>query len=52
MSGEANFDEAKNVLTVTADVHTVPMEEHMKYVFKGNMFGLNWDQLQASVTIK
>ena len=52
MGGVANFDEAKNVLTVTADVQTVPMEEHMKYLFKGNMFGLNWAQRQALVTIK
>ncbi len=52
MGGLANFDEAKNVLTVTADVQKVPMEEHLKYVFKGNMFGLNWAQLQAMVTIQ
>jgi hypothetical protein len=52
MGGVANFDEAKNVLTVTADVKTVPMEEHLKYVFSGKMFGLNWDQLQALVTIE
>ncbi len=51
MGGAANFDEAKNVLTVTANVQTVPMEEHLKYVFKGKMFGLNWDQLTAMVTI-
>jgi Protein of unknown function (DUF2911) len=52
MGGVANFDEAKNVLTVTADVQTVPMEENLKYVFKGNMFGLNWAQRQAMVTIQ
>ena len=52
MGGAANFDPAKNVLTVTADVQTVPMEEHLKYIFKGKMFGLNWDQLQALVTIE
>src|SRR5271156_2666213 len=50
--GVANFDESKNVLTVTADAKTVPMEEHLKYVFDGNMFGLNWDQQQAMVKIK
>ncbi len=52
MGGVANFDEAKNVLTVTADVQTVPMEEHLKYIFNGKMFGLNWDQKQALVTIE
>ena len=52
MGGLANFDEAKNVLTVTADVQTVPMEEHLKYEFKGKMFGLNWAQRQAMVTIE
>jgi len=52
MGGVANFDEAKNVLTVTADAKAVPMEEHLKYIFKGKMFGLNWDQQQALVTIE
>jgi|SRR5450631_2137665 len=52
MGGAANFDETKNVLTVTANVQTVAMEEHLKYVFKGKMFGLNWDKLQAMVTIE
>ncbi len=52
MGGVANFDEAKNVLTVTADAQTVPMEEHLKYIFNGKMFGLNWDQQQALVTIQ
>jgi hypothetical protein len=52
MGGVANYDEAKNVLTVTADVQTVPMEEHLKYLFKGKMFGLNWAQRQALVTIQ
>jgi len=50
--GQTNFDEAKNVLTVTANVQTVPMEEHLKYIFKGKMFGLNWDQRQALVAIE
>jgi hypothetical protein len=50
--GIANFDESKNVLTVTANAKTVPMEEHLKYVFDGKMFGLNWDQQQAMVEIK
>jgi hypothetical protein len=50
--GLANFDEAKNVLTVTADVQTVPMVERLKYVFNGKMFGLNWAQRQAMVTIE
>jgi Protein of unknown function (DUF2911) len=52
MSGVANFDETKNVLTVTADAKTVPMEEHLKYVFDGKMFGLNWAQQQALVKIE
>jgi hypothetical protein len=52
MGGAANFDEAKNVLTVTANVQTVPLEEHLKYVFNGKMFGLNWAQRQAMVTIE
>jgi Protein of unknown function (DUF2911) len=52
MGGVANYDEAKNVLTVTADAKAVPMQEHLKYVFDGNMFGLNWAQLQALVKIE
>ena len=52
MGGVANFDEAKNVLTVVADVQTVPQEENLKYSFMGNMFGLNWAQRQAMVTIQ
>ena len=52
MGGVANFDDAKNVLTVSADAQTVPMEEHLKYIFNGKMFGLNWDQQQALVTIE
>jgi hypothetical protein len=52
MGGQANFDEEKNVLTATANVQTVPMEEHLKYIFKGKMFGLNWDQRQALVAIE
>jgi hypothetical protein len=52
MGGVANFDESKNVLSVTADVQAVPMEEHLKYIFKGNMFGLNWAKEQALVKIE
>jgi hypothetical protein len=52
MGGVANFDESKNVLIVTADVQTVPMEEHLKYKFNGKNFGLNWDQQQAMVVIE
>jgi len=52
MGGAANYDESKNVLTVTADAKTVPMEENLKYVFKGDMFGLNWDQREALVKIE
>ncbi len=51
MGGVANFDEAKNVLTVTAVPKTVPIEEHMKYSFRGNLFGLSWDNLEGMVTI-
>ncbi len=51
MGGVANYDEAKNVLTVTANVKTIPMQEHLKYSFKGKMFGLSWDQLEGMVTI-
>ena len=50
--GVANYDEAKNVITVTANPQTVPMEEHLKYVFNGKMFGLNWAKLQGLVTIE
>lgn len=52
MGGAANYDEAKNVLTVTASPQTAPMEEHLKYIFKGKMFGLVWDKLQGMVTIE
>jgi hypothetical protein len=52
MGGVSNFDEAKNVLTVTADAKTIPMEEHLMYSFKGKMFGLSWDTRQAMVKIE
>jgi len=52
MGGAANYDESKNVLTVMADAKTVPMEENLKYVFKGDRFGLNWDQREALVKIE
>jgi hypothetical protein len=35
-----------------ADIQTVLMEEHLKYIFKGKMFGLNRDQQQALLTIE
>ena len=50
--GVANFDEAKNVLSVTAPVQKVPPEEHLQYLFKGKMFGLNWAEREALVEIQ
>jgi hypothetical protein len=35
-----------------ADVQTFPMEVHLKYIFKGKMFSLNWDQQQALLIIE
>ena len=52
MGGAANFDESKNVLTVTADAKTVPVQENLKYVFKGKEFGLNWAGREALVKIE
>ncbi len=48
----ANFDEAKNILTVTAKPHAVEMTEHLKYVFNKKGFALRWEKLEAPVTIK
>jgi hypothetical protein len=50
--GSANFDQAKNVLTVTAKPQSVDMTEHLKYVFNPNGFALRWEKLEAPVTIQ
>lgn len=52
MGGTANFDPAKNVLTATADAKSVTAEEHLKYVFDGDRFGLNWAGKQALLRIE
>jgi Protein of unknown function (DUF2911) len=52
MGGVANFDAAKNVLSVTADAKPAPMTENLKYSFNGKMFGLTWEKMQAMVTIE
>jgi hypothetical protein len=50
--GTANFDEAKNVITVTAKPRPAEMTEHLKYVFVPNGFALRWEKLEAPVRIR
>lgn len=50
--GLANFDESKNVLTVTAKPQAADMTEHLKYIFGANSLGLRWEKLEALFTIQ
>jgi hypothetical protein len=52
-SGEANFDPAKNVLTVSAKpVALSNMSERLQYDVTGSGFVLKWENLQVPVSIK
>ena len=50
--GDANFDESKNVLTVTATPKPAPMSEHLAYQANDKGFGLHWEKLEALVPMK
>lgn len=50
--GAANYDESKNVLTVTATPAKAPMAEHLTYQANDKGFGLHWENMQALVPIK
>lgn len=50
--GVANYDEAKNVLTVTAVPKVAPMAEHLMYMASAKSFGLHWEKMEALVPIK
>ncbi len=50
--GVANFDESKNVLTVTSTPKPAPMSEHLMYQANDKGFGLRWEKLEALVPIK
>jgi hypothetical protein len=50
--GVANYDESKNVLTVTATPKPAPMAEHLTYQANDKGFGLHWEKLEALVPIK
>ena len=52
-SGEANFDPAKNVLSVTVKpVKSATMNEKLAYVITGSGFSLNWENLSIPVAVK
>ncbi|GAB2695002.1 DUF2911 domain-containing protein [Mucilaginibacter koreensis] len=51
-TGEANYEEAKNVLTVSAKPKPAAMQEHLTFVFYKTGFGLRWEKLEVPVTIK
>jgi hypothetical protein len=50
--GAANFDESKNVLSVTATPKPAPMSEHLTYQANDKGFGLHWEKTEALVPIK
>lgn len=50
--GVANYDEAKNVITVTATPAAAPMAEHLTYSASSKGFGLHWEKMEALVPIK
>lgn len=52
-SGEANFDPARNALTVTVEPQaSSTMNERLMYDVNGNGFVLKWDNLEVPVMIK
>lgn len=51
-SGEADFDPAKNVLTVTVKPKSAAMAEHLKYKITPGGFGLHWDKMEGWVMAK
>lgn len=51
-SGEADFDPAKNVLTVTVKPKAAAMEEHLKYKISSGGFGLHWEKMEGWVMAK
>ena len=50
--GVANFDESKNVFTVTAAPKPAPLSEHFTYQANDKGFGLRWEKMEALVPIK
>lgn len=51
-SGEADFDPAKNVLTVTVVPKGAASEEHLKYSINKGGFSLHWEKMQGDVMAK
>lgn len=51
-TGEADFDPAKNVLTVTVTPKAAAMEEHLKYTIKHGGFTLHWEKMEGEVMAK
>lgn len=52
-TGEANFDPAKNVLTVMASPHkSKSFNERLKYTIDSKGFALQWENLEVPVKIK
>ena len=52
-TGEANFDPAKNVLTVTAKPKAFgTMNERLVYLVDGDGFVLRWENLEVPVSVK
>jgi len=52
-TGEANFDPAKNALTVKVKpAKSASMNEALKYVVTEKGFSLQWDNLEVPVSIK
>lgn len=50
--GVANYDEGKNVITVSATPKAAPMAEHLSYQANDKGFGLHWEKMEALVPIK
>ncbi len=50
--GLANYEESKNVLTVTAKPKPAEMTERLRYEFYKNGLSLRWDKIDVPLTIK
>jgi len=50
--GVANYDEAKNVITVTTKPQAVDMTEHLTYVFGTASVALRWEKWEGPLSIQ
>lgn len=51
-TGEANFDPAKNVVTVKVKATKIPLKESLTYVINPKSFDLQWEYTSVPVSLK